>query len=248
MTDTPIPLFITQSLIKVQRSVEISNDIFQSCLDHIKEENPELLLHIGSLLGDFSNNLRSALNYTTSEIIRRMIYPSLSKREIKKIEFKLDFPWAMKKEELESKKLYKIIQNVSIPLYNKIINYQPFVSGNEWLGDLMILSNTDKHIVINQINAPVLSSMLAIKTDGTEYQIPWFVGDKLVLIEGKEPVALELPVYFELLKAFATQKKTWVLYTIPIYKGFNLDLIHFINTSPPKMIRIIRDLELLIKE
>jgi hypothetical protein len=254
VTDFPQPadsppsalqLHIQQSLAKTQRAVEIADELFELCLRHAASEDPQLLIHAGTLVGDFANNLRSALNYTARAIIQREVLPKLPPAQQKKLNRKLDFPWATIQMDFEAKPICRAIKSASTPLYERLWCLQPFHPGNEWLAHLMTLSNRDKHIIINNILAPTVSSFLAFLPDGTQLKEPLFVGDKLVIITKDGPVQADLPFYYSPLNAFATPRKTWGIYMVPIHERFRLDLLDYTKTTPLRIIHVLAALESL---
>ena len=240
-----VPTHIHESLLKAQRAIEIAGELFEICKDHATSEDPELLNRAGPLLGDFVNNLRSALNYTTRAIILREVLPKLSFSKQKKLKRNMDFPSATSQENFESKQIIKILKEVDVPLYKRIRSFQPYHPGNDWLGHLITLSNRDKHVVLNRVRSPTASAFLAFLPDGTQLKEPWFVGDKLVIFTKEGPQAAELPFYYGPLKAFATPRKTWSLYLVPVFEKFSLDLVEFTRTTPLSVVHILAALEAL---
>ena len=239
----PFPPYIEQSLAKAQRAIEISQDLFRLCLRHATSDDPKILVRAGSLLGDFANNLRSALNYTTAAIVEHELLPRLRARERKALKRNMDFPWANSPTEFKSRQIAKSSRKGLPGLYKLLHRLQPFNPGFEWLGHLMTLSNRDKHIVINTVEAPTASNFLVVLPDGSQRREPWFVGDKLVILTNDGPVAAALPHYYDPLKAFAAPRKTWSLYIVPMRERFSLDLVDFTRTTPPKVVWILQALQ-----
>lgn len=243
--ETPFPSYIEESLIKAQRASEISVEIFDICMEHSKSENPSLLDRAGTLLGDFANNLRSALNYTTRAIILCEVIPKLSSSKAKALKNNMDFPCFSSKEKFVDGKSSKIIQDVDLPLYKLFQRFQPFHPENLWLEDLRLISNTDKHIVINKVHEANPDKFLTILPDGSQVSQPWFVENKLVEFTEKGPLKFDLPVYFDPLKSFATTRGNWSMFYIPINDNSSVHLIEFIRNSPRKVIHILASLESL---
>lgn len=239
----PMPPYIRQSLEKVRRSLEFADELFDLCLKHSSSQNPDLLLQAGSLVGDFANNLRSALNYTTKAILEREVIPHLSPSDRKKVNHNLDFPWASSPSDFDEKPISRVLKRTASPLYTRIWQFQPFHPGQEWLGDLMTLSNRDKHVVINTVLSPIASDLLAILPDGTQQRPPWILGDKLVIITKDGPAAVSLPAYYPPIKAFATTRGTWSLYVIPLFERFSLDLVDFTSTTPFRVMHVLAAME-----
>lgn len=239
------PVHIQESILKAERSIKIADELFNLCLDHASSDDPELLLKAGSLLGDFVNNLRSALNYTMHGIIKREVLTKLSSSKKRKLERNMDFPWSTSEKKFESKQIIKILREIDESLYKRVHRFQPYIPGNEWLGHLMKLSNKDKHVVLNRVQSPTASAFLAFLPDGTQLKEPWFAGDNLVIFTEEGPRKASLPYYYEPLNAIATPRHTWGLYIVPVEEGFSLDLIKFTRTSPLKVVHILAALEAL---
>ena len=230
---------IEQSLAKTQRSIEIADEIFDLCKVFLSEEDKTLLIRIGALLGDFTNNLRSSLNYCTRVILQEYLLSRLEPKRAKRRALNLDFPWAKNKTEFDRQNTINAMREISLDLYQAFERFQPYYKPNEWLGDLMRLSNRDKHEIINLVISPTASGFVAISPGGIQLQPPAFVGDKLVFFIEKKPVAANLPYYYPSYKAFATPKKTWSLFLVPMNQTKSLDLISFTRTSPKKVIFIL---------
>jgi hypothetical protein len=234
---------ISQSLARAQRAVDIAGELFQLCYQHASSEDPALLVEAGILVGEFANNLRSALNFTSRVILDREVLQKVTATRRKNIRRSLDFPWATSKKEFDNKPICRSMQTVAQRLYSTLLQFQPFNPGYEWLGHLMVLSNRDKHVVTNAVLAPTATAFLAVLPDGTQLKEPPFVGDKLVIFGDKGPVTASLPHYYAPMKAFATPRKTWSIYLVPLLPRFSLDLIDYTSTSPLKVTRILAVLD-----
>jgi len=241
------PIYITSSFDKIERSVIVSKEIFDICLLHAKENDPRLLEKVGVLLGDFVNNLRSALNYTTRAIIMREVFPKLTENEQKKLERNVDFPWSSSRENFLKKPLVRQLKKVDKPLFDLFYKFQPFNPGEEWLEYLMVFSNKDKHIITNEIRSAIPGHILGINPDGSTINEPWFINDKLVVFSNQEPIWLELPLYFEPLKSFASTSGNWIMYLIPLNELSSLGLIDFTIDTPRKVVNILAAMDALYK-
>jgi hypothetical protein len=127
------PPHIQESLLKVERATEIADDLYNICLEHASTDDPDLLKTAGSLLGDYVNNLRSALNYTMRGILKREVLPGLSTSDRRNLARNTDFPWSTSEKQFVRKKPCKIIKAADEPLYKRIRRFQPYHPGNEWL-------------------------------------------------------------------------------------------------------------------
>ena len=230
---------VMQSLAKVERAVEISNEIFSQCEEFIITDDKKAMMRLGSLLGDFVNNLRSALNYCARTLIINHVEAKLEPKRAKNLVRKVDFPWAKNKDAFDAILPVKTIREASEFLYKSFERFQPYHKGNDWLGHLMILSNRDKHEVINHISPPIASSVIAFDNREKRIRDPMFVGDKVILFHNIEPVYAKLPFYYPYYRAFATPKHTWMLFLIPMKDKLSLDLIEYVKTTPPKVINIL---------
>ncbi|MCD4802291.1 MAG: hypothetical protein K8R16_05070 [Anaerolineales bacterium] len=245
--DENAPIYITSSFDKIERSVIVSREIFDICLLHAKEDDPRLLEKAGVLLGDFVNNLRSALNYTTRAIILREVFPKLTPKEQKKLERKLDFPWSSSEEDFLDKPLIKHLMKVEKPLFDLLHKIQPFNPDNEWLKHLMDFSNKDKHVIANEVRSAIPGNILGINPDGTTINEPWFVDDKLLVFTDQEPIWFELPLYFEPLKSFASTSGNWIIYLIPLNELSSLGLIDYTIDTPRKVVNILAAMDSIYK-
>ncbi len=106
--------YVNQSLMRVSRAAEISANLFQLCIEHAIAEDPSLLTQAGILLGEFANNLRSALNYTSRTYIEREVLKKTTAKRQKWMR-NLDFPYASSKEEFDKKPICKATKDVQSP-------------------------------------------------------------------------------------------------------------------------------------
>lgn len=82
----------TLAAVKIESAREINREILELCLSYVTSQEGKLLIKIGSRLGDFTNNLRSALNYVMKEFVQTKLEPQLSPSEFKKVKRNADFP------------------------------------------------------------------------------------------------------------------------------------------------------------
>jgi len=217
-------------------------------MEHSKSEDPNLLDRAGILLGDFVNNLRSTLNYTTRAIILREVIPKISSSKAKIVKRNMDFPCFITKENFLEGKSLNIIHDIDLPLYKTFNKFQPFYPENLWLEDLRSLSNTDKHVIINKIHEANPDNFLATYPDGSKVNKPWFANNKLIDFTETGPLELDIPVYYDPLKSFATTRGNWSMFFIPINDKSSIHLVEFIRESPRKVIHILATLESLYLE
>jgi hypothetical protein len=95
--------------VKLENADEIGQRIMKLCLKQCELPNSRNLLKIGAYLGDFTNCLRSALNYTMRHFVEINLKPSLSPNEYKRIRGKQDFPWSDSRGEFDKKEIIRTL-------------------------------------------------------------------------------------------------------------------------------------------
>lgn len=234
--------------VKLESADEIKRKIMLLCLEHCKSPNDRNLLKVGSYLGDFTNNLRSALNYTMRSFVTTELEPILSASEYKEIKRKLDFPWSDSRASFDNKPVLKHIKSHHMSLYNFLEGVQPYHQGNEWLRHVMRISNRDKHEIINEIKEPHATGVAFISLDGTSYPSPGFFGpdlDRILVPTGKEPHVHLVPYYYRPYGGFAIKGGKWAFFFISIDQ-VQLGLTQFIENVPQKVRKLTDDLNALI--
>jgi hypothetical protein len=106
----------TQVQIKLERSIELREEIVRLCLSCVDSKDERIRLKIASQVGDFSNNLRSVLNYSVKRFSESRIKPILpSNRDFRRLNG--DFPWANTKDNFDSKRFVQTIKSHFPPVY-----------------------------------------------------------------------------------------------------------------------------------
>ena len=218
------------------------------CLKQCELPDSRNLLRIGSYLGDFANNLRSALNYTMRHFAEVQLKPVLSQSEYKQIKKNQDFPWSDTRADLDNKPIINHTQNHCKPVYDFLEGVQPYHQGYEWLRHLMRISNRDKHEIITEIKEPTAKVVAFINPDGTPHPSPGFFGpglDRMLVKSGEEPYVHLVPCYYFPYGGFATRGGKWVFFLISIDQT-QLGLTRFIERVPQDVKRLIDDFNVLI--
>jgi hypothetical protein len=228
--------------VKLEHADEYKKKIFSLCLTQCKSPDSDNLARIGAYLGDFANNLRSPLNYTMRRFVESKLKPVLSVGEYGKIQQHQDFPWADSKTKFDRKELTRYICRHSSSVYRLIEGVQPYHHGNEWLKQLMLISNRDKHVVENEVRTLKTGAMFVLDSDGTPHPKPLIVGDKLLIVAGTKPHSYSLPCYYYPYGMFAMIGGKWMIFWI-IIDGAKLGLTRFLENSPQKVKDLIHDLE-----
>ena len=216
------------------------DEIFSLCLNECRSPETKNLLQIGSLLGDYTNNLRSCLNYKVKMYVEKEIKDKLTPDLYSKIEKKIDFPWAKTKSNFDKLLFIKTIRKIDTNFYNLLVSTQPFHQGNKWLQFLMMISNNDKHISITKVERPIISAICA---SGNQQKNFMFFGKDqeyiLFITPDSNPVKYELPIFVNQLGLFAVRGGKWMLFWVLIDQ-VKLDLMHFLIESLFKSESILR--------
>lgn len=234
--------------VKLERADEIRQQIMSLCLKQCESPSDRNLLKIGSYLGDFTNNLRSALNYTMRQFVEARLKSVLSPGEYKALRNKQDFPWADSRADFDNKTLVDHTKSHSRAVYEFLESAQPYHQGNEWLRHLMRISNRDKHEVINEVKEPSPVAVSFMNPDGTPHPEPLFFGpgfDRILVISGKEPHVHLVPCYYAPFGGFAIRGRKWVFFLISIDQ-VQLGLTRFIEHVPLKVKNLIDDFNAVV--
>lgn len=231
--------------VKLERSNEIRQQIMLLCLEQCESPNDRGLLRIGSHLGDFANNLRSALNYTMRRFAESKLKPVLSPRDYKKAKRQQDFPWSDSKKGFDKKLIVDHTKNHYVPVYQFLERTQPYHPGKKWIKHLMRISNRDKHEVINEVVAPNMVDIAGINPDGTPHSTPQAFGDKLLVTSTEKPHVHPLPCYYFPYGAFALKGGNWAFFFIVI-DGTKLNLTRFMEQVPKNVEALINDFNALM--
>ena len=234
--------------VKLECADEKGRQIMVLCLTQCRSPNDRNLLKIGSHLGDFANNLRSALNYTMRRFVDVRLRPLLAPGEFRSIRRRQDFPWSDSKGDFDNLGVVAQSRKHCAAVYNFLEGVQPYLPGNEWLRHLMIVSNTDKHEIINDIRDHAAVAAAFMNPDGTPHRPPGFFGpglDRILVGGDPEPQVYLCPSYYYPFGGFAVKGGKWVFYLVPL-DGVRLGLTRFVEGVPRRVKEVIKHFEELI--
>jgi len=234
--------------VKLDNASEIGQRIMLLCLKQCESPNDRNLLKIGAHLGDFANNLRSALNYTMRHFVEVRLKPVLSHDEYKEVRKNQDFPWSDGRGDFDKKAVISHTKNHHKPVYDFLEGVQPYYQGNEWLRHLMRISNRDKHEIINEIKEPHAAVVGFMNPDGTPHPSPGFFGpglDRILVKSNDEPQVRILPCYYYPYGGFAVKGGKWAFFFICIDQA-QLGLTRFIERVPQNAKNLIDNFNALV--
>jgi hypothetical protein len=234
--------------VKLESADEIKQKIMLLCLKQCKSPDNRNLLRIGSLLGDFANNLRSALNYTIRHFVETRLKPVISPKEYKALKRKQDFPWADSRKAFDNKIVVSHTRNQCKAIYDFLEKAQPYHLGNVWLRHLMMISNRDKHEIINEIRDPKALAVGFMNPDGTSHRNPGFFGpglDRILVKSATEPHVQLCPCYYRPYGAFAMKGGKWAFFFVSIDQ-LNLGVTRFIEIVPQNVKTLLDDFNTLL--
>lgn len=206
------------------------------------------MLNIGARLGDFANNVRSALNYTMRRFVTTRLQPALPRSEHRRLQRGSDFPWSDSRTGFDEKAVVAHARNHCEAVYSFLEGVQPYHQGKEWLGHLMRISNRDKHEIVEKIEDYRARALEFLEADGKPHPSPRFFGEGLdrILIQGHpEPRVCLCPCYYYPYGAFAAKGGRWVLFLIPV-GAVHLGLTRFIETVPRHVRSIVDEFDRLM--
>lgn len=236
---------VIKSIRKLERSLEIGQEIFNLCEQYVLTEDRNLLASAEVRLADFINNIRSPMNYIARDIFERHLLPNVEKKERNNLQQNLDFPWRDTKKDFDNLRVIKAIRKVGNdlePLYHALEQVQPYHPNYDWLARFMRLSNRDKHKITNEVQSQNAIVPIALRRDGREILLPQFSNEKIYNFSETGVIEASLPYYYPLLGAFATPQKTWSFFWIPYEPKLKVNLIEFLKETPEKVLIITSNL------
>lgn len=231
--------------IKLEHADEYQKKVISLCFAHCALADASNLMRIGAYLGDFANNLRSALNYAMHRFVQNRLTPVLLPNEYRKIERHQDFPGDNCRTSFDQRTVIRYIRKHCLVVYQFLEGVQPYHPGNEWLKYLLLISNKDKHVIENEIRTEQAGAVLGLHSDGTPHPKPAILGDKLFVMASNQPHIHPLPCYYTPYDAFALKGGKWSFFHIMIDEK-RLSLMEFLRTTPRKIEGLINDLEAFI--
>lgn len=236
--------------MKIESANERSQQIHDLCLQYCSDPNENTLAKIAGYLGDFATNLRSALNYTMVDFRDRRLKSVISKKMYRSIKSKHDFPCYVSKDDFDScSEIIRLAKQHCLIVYDYLERLQPYHSGNEWLRDLLDISNTDKHEITVETKPEEMEQILSIGGDHTEIPKVLFFGDgfdKMLLLYKNEKSALPLPQYFSPYGGYAIKGGHWLYFLVPTSANRFVPVARFTETIPQKVVTIIDGLTALL--
>lgn len=230
--------------VKIESAIDLQSEIMKLCLKYCESPNEIVLTKIGSYLGDFTNNLRSALNYTMRNFAENKLYPAIKldilSNDYKRVTRNSDFPYADNINDFDSKPIVKYTKNYFQNIYMFLEQTQPYHQGNEWLKNLMRISNIDKHIEINTIQSQNANFVYGRYGDGTPIPRPAFTNDHLMVSVDRKIHVYSLPCYYFPFSGFALKGGTWLFFEIPLDEN-QLGLTRFIEYMPNNVKKLVHD-------
>lgn len=234
--------------VKLESATEIGKKMMSLCLMQCKSPNDLNLKKIGSYLGDFANNLRSALNYTIRYFVEARLKPVLSVSDYKELKRDQDFPWSDSRADFDRKPVARCTRSHCKTIYDFLEGVQPYHQENEWLRHLMRISNMDKHVTINEVIKPEATAVGFMNVDGTPHPSPGFCGpglDRILVKSVPEPHIHLCPCYYYPYGAFALKGGKWAFFFVSIDQH-NLGLTRFIERIPQNVKTLIDELNALV--
>jgi hypothetical protein len=232
--------------VKLESAHEIRQKMMLLCLKQCESPDDRYRLKIGSYLGDFTNNLRSALNYTMRHFAEARLKPVLRRNQYKAMN--RDFPWSSSRGAFDKKAVIEHTRCHYETVYDFLESVQPYHEGNEWLKHLMRISNKDKHVIINEIKTPKETAVSSMKPNGTPNPFAGFFGpgfDRILVIRESQPCVHQCPHYYHPFGAFAVKGGKWVFFFISIDQ-VNLGLLRFMERVTQNVETLTDDFVMLV--
>lgn len=229
--------------VKIGNAGEILRRLERSCIRHLESPDSQDVLEIGALFGDLANNLRSGLNYVMRFFAEERLQPRLDANTYKKLDH--DFPYRHSRTEFDKIRIIRETQKFFPSIYGFLESVQPYHSGYEWVGQLMAISNDDKHVRINVVNVPRFGDISALQ-NGRPVRKPMIAGNHLFVVHDDHVTRRHrLPCYFDPYRAYATQNG-WKTFFLPVGDNQNKVVIRFARSLRDSVVKLIGDFEKLL--
>jgi hypothetical protein len=219
--------------IKIEHANENLSKATKCCLDYIQDKNPNYLVELGSYLGTFCNNLRSALNYAVFDYCQQRGFQKNSKgRKLSR-----DFPYGYTKEEFQNRDVVGLMSNSDPNLFLLVERIQPYHADHKWLGYLMKLSNIDKHEIIITVEDFKFPAIAMI--NGFE---PKHLGSAvLVGFSNGNPVLQKTPCFVNSMNIFALPNGNWLSFSVDMGNKGGINVLPFMRNTVAKIMKIIEE-------
>ena len=220
--------------IKTEQAHECAAKALQLCENYSRTQKPKYLKEMGGYFGTFVNNLRSAFNYASVDYCTQRGF----KKNRNKKNLSTDFPYALTEANFKRIELVSLMSQSDPNLYAFIEKMQPYHPKEKFLGNIMKLSNMDKH---NILVKPQEMNLNIVKILDEGYFEPRHFGSTvLVGVSNGEPVFVDTPCYVPQLRMFALPNGRWLNFMIPI-NGYFLEFIPFIRNGTNQARKILSD-------
>lgn len=216
---------------KIKHAKEIKPKAMECCYRYIATKDNSHLTDLGSYLGTFANNLRSALNYSISDYCQRRGFQKNKKGN----KLAMDFPYGYSKKEFQNRDIAILMEQSDPNLFSLIERYQPYHPDQKWIGFLFSLSNIDKHQITIDIEEGDISAAQSL--DGIEIH---HMGESIIIVDPKRPpIVAQTPCYIR--PFFALPNKRYMTFTVDMGKGTGTFAIAYIEHTPERVEHFINE-------
>ncbi|MBL8078140.1 MAG: hypothetical protein JNM55_09290 [Anaerolineales bacterium] len=240
--------------IKIEQAYENAKKALELCGNYAVAQDPKDLKRLGGYLGNYVNNLRSALNYATTDYSNQRNFRDKKGKPLRNT----DFPYSFVEDDFKSLPLVSLMSKTDPELYDFIEEIQPyhhyksssfktgaFIATNNqilmtgmddnksdspkftnWLGNIMQISNMDKHNLLVHPQEMNINTFAIL--DENFFQ-PKHMGVAVMVGEKNgEPIFVKTPCYVPQVRMFALKDLKWLNFMIPMDGGF-LEFIPFMQ-------------------
>lgn len=218
---------------KIKHAKEIEPRAMQCCLDYIVTNDNQHLTELGSYLGTFANNLRSALNYTIADYCQQRDFQKTKKGK----KLSNDFPYAYSKKDFQKLELPILMSGTDHELFSLVEKSQPYYMSQMWLGHLMQLSNIDKHKISVEVQNDNISAMALISGQ----EPPRHFGSTVLIVgPNKQPILIPTPCYINPL--FALPSGKWITFSVSLENRTGTFVPAYIERTPALVEALIAEI------
>lgn len=229
-------------LIKTEQAQNYALSAFELCVDFAREQNPKILKKLGGYMGDFVNNLRSALNYAMGDYCTQRGFKTNQKGKT----INTDFPYAFNRKNFDRIEVVSLMSKSDPGLYKYMEEIQPYQSKKSPIGIIMTFSNMDKHKILIEVQNMDINTFHVIEPKSFFQPVHW---GKHVLVgfsDDKKPILIETPCYIPSLRMFALSNGKWLNFMLPVEKNevekeHYLEFIPFINNTANRTKEILNE-------
>ena len=222
--------------IKLEHSQELHDKIFATCFEQVKLPEERNLRKIGAYVGDLANNMRSALNFAMRDFADSHLQDLINPRT------NVDFP-SITTNESDLRKNIRVMQPIAdhFPQVYKFLELsQPYHKGNDWLSNIIHVSNIDKHITINQVvHSNIHQIGTSVKSPVRYHLIPGRIMKHIIATNTL--ICYETPNYIGRYMLFVSNEGKWVSFRVPLKENIKLDVMRFATLTPPQVKQLVTD-------